>query len=158
MKDLLKSWPVLASLAVGVLFIFLGMALLENVGELRDRTEQRVAVVENAQVRFTSLAGREYLVPLQDSCKRAEPPPKRGCIARYVTGDEVLVWYDSSNPTHMWKGSTPGGGTATAFLYAGIILVTFTFVTAYMLLVLPSIKSASARLQEIVNRQSRPRL
>jgi hypothetical protein len=155
-KYVLKSWTSLASLAVGVLLIVVGLALLEDVGALRDRTEQRVAVVQGDTVRFTTFAGADYVVPLDDTCKRAEPPPRRGCIERYQMGDEVLVWYDNTDPIHTWKGSTPGGGTATGILYAGIILVTFAFVSLYMLFVLPPIKAASARLQEIVGR-ARPR-
>jgi len=73
-----------------------------------------------------------------------------------VDGDEVLVWYDNADPTHMWKGSTPGGGIATSVLYGGIILVTFALVTLYVVFVLPRIKQGSARLQEIVGRSLRP--
>jgi hypothetical protein len=151
-----KSWTGFAGLVVGVLLISIGRDLLEDVGILRDRTERRVAVIQGEDVHFTTLGGVDYVVPLDNTCKRAEPPPKRGCIEHYADGDEVLVWYDNADPTHMWKGSTPGGGIATSVLYGGIILVTFALVTLYVVFVLPRIKQGSARLQEIVGRSLRP--
>lgn len=156
MKYLPKSWTGFVGLIVGVLLIVVGLGLLEEVGVLRDRTEQRVAVVRGEDLHFTTLAGVDYVVPLENTCKHAEPPPKRGCIDHYADGDEVLVWYDNANPTHMWEGSTPGGGRATSVLYAGIILVTFALVTLYAAFVLPRIKQGSARLQEIIRRAPRP--
>ena len=137
---------------VGALLIFLGLNMLEDIGALSDRTEQRIAVVQGKALVFTTIAGADYVVALPDDCKRAERPPKRGCLERYETDDEVLIWYDRAEPTHTWKGSTPGGGMATAVLYAGIILIVFALVTLYMAFVLPPIKAASARLQEIVRR------
>lgn len=156
MKYVPKSWTGFAGLIAGVLLIFIGLELLEDVGILRDRTEQKVAVVQGEDLHFTTLAGVDYVVPLDNTCKHAEPPPKRGCIERYADGDEVLVWYDNADPTHTWEGSTPGGGIATSVLYAGIILVTIALVTLYMVFVLPPIKEASARLQEIIRRAPRP--
>jgi hypothetical protein len=156
LKYLPKTWTAFAGATVGVLLIFLGLDLLDDVGALRDRTEQRVAVVQGASLEFTTIAGVDYVIPLRNDCKRAEPPPKRGCIELYETGDEVLIWYDRTDPTHTWGGSTPGGGIATSALYAGIILLTFAFVTLYMAFVLPPIKAASARVQEIVKRAPPP--
>jgi hypothetical protein len=155
-KYLPKSWIGFATLIPGVVLIFIGLELLEDVGILRDRTEQRVAVVQGVDIRFTTLAGIEYVVPLNNTCRRAEPTPKRGCLERYVDGDEVLVWYDNADPTHTWEGSTPGGGVATSVMYTGIVLVTFALVTLYAIFVLPYIKQGSARLQEIVRRAPRP--
>jgi hypothetical protein len=156
LKYLPKSWTGFAGMIVGVVLIFLGRDMLDDVGALRDRTEQRVAIVQGETLAFTTIAGVDYVIPLPDECKRGEPPPKRGCIELYETGDEVLIWYDKTEPTHTWEGSTPGGGMATGTLYAGLILVTFALVTLYMAFVLPPIKAASARLQEIVKRAPRP--
>ncbi|MDA0797531.1 MAG: hypothetical protein O2826_11685 [Chloroflexi bacterium] len=156
MKYVPKSWTGFVGLIVGVVLILVGLELLEDVGVLHDRTEQRVAVVLGDDLHFTTLAEVDYVVPLDNTCKHAEPPPKRGCIERYADGDEVLVWYDNADPTHMWEGSTPGGGVATSALYAGIILVTFALVTLYAAFVLPRIKQGSARLQEIIRRAPRP--
>lgn len=146
-------WLSLSLLVVGVAFIVIGMMLLEGVGELRDRTEQTIAVVDSDSFNFTTLAGADYSMPREgNNCKRAEPPPRRGCIETYEIGDEVLVWYDAADPTHTWEGSTPGGGTATGSLYAGIVLVVIALVTLYMKLVLPRIKATGARVNEIVHR------
>ena len=67
-----------------------------------------------------------------------------------------MIWFDETDPTHTWKGSTPGGGIATSALYAGIIMITFALVTLYVTYVLPAIKAASGRLQDIVGRAPRP--
>ena len=45
-----------------------------------------------------------------------------GCLERFENGDEVLVWYDSADPTHTWVGTAPGGGGAAFVLYLGIVL------------------------------------
>jgi hypothetical protein len=156
LRYLPKSWTGFVGIALGVLLIFLGLAMLDDVGLLRDRTEQRVAVIQDGTFNFTTIAGVDYVLPLDDDCKRAEPPPKRGCIERYQIGDEVLIWYDSAEPTHTWKGSTPGGGIATGVLYSGIILIVFAVVTLYVAYVLPPIKAATARMKEIVGRAPRP--
>ena len=140
-------------LLAGGLLVVTGLMLLERVGELRDRTEQTIAVIEADAINFTTRAGVEYSLPLEgNNCKRAEPPPRRGCIETYQVGDEVLVWYDSADPSRTWEGSTPGGGIATGSLYAGIVLLVIAFVTLYMALVHPRIKAASVRVNEIVHR------
>ena len=153
MKYLRKSWVSYITLVAGALLLVTGLSLLEGVGELRDRTEQTIAIVEADAINFTTRAGIDYALPLEgNNCKRAEPPPRRGCIETYQVGDEVLVWYDSADPSHTWEGSTPGGGIATSALYAGIVLLVFAFVSLYMALIHPRIKAASVRVNEIMHR------
>jgi hypothetical protein len=153
---ILKSLGGFPALILGIALIILGMVLLEGVGELRDRTEQTVATVEAGELRFTTLAGVDYAFGLPDTCKRAEPPPRRGCLERYLDGDEVLVWYDNAQPTYTWEGSTPGGGRATGSLYAGIVLVVWAVVTMYVTYVLPQLRVATARVRDIARRGPRP--
>lgn len=156
MKPVVTSLSGVPSLVLGVVLILVGWLLLDNVGDLNDRTERTIATVDAGSIVFTTQAGVSYTLPLPDTCKRAERPPRRGCIERYQTGDQVLVWYDAADPTHTWKGSTPGGGLATGALYAGIVLVVLGLVTLYAGYVLPPLRVAGARMKKIVGRGARP--
>ena len=144
-------------LLAGLGLLTSGMILIEKVGGLSDRTERVIALIEEEAINFTTLSGIEYKLPLGDNnCKRAEPPPRRGCLELYEEGDEVLVWYDAANPSHTWEGSTPGGGLATGFLYGGIVLVVIALVTFYMVLLQPRVKAAGTRANELMRRSPRP--
>jgi hypothetical protein len=155
-KSVLKSLGGFPSLILGILLILLGLVLLSTVGDLNERTEQVVATVGAGTLQFTTLAGVDYELELTDTCKRAEPPPRRGCIEHYAPGDEVLVWYDSADPTHTWEGSTPGGGRATGALYAGIVLVVLAVVTLYVAHALPVLRVATRRVRDMAGRGPRP--
>jgi len=155
LRPMVTSLSGLPSLVLGIVLILVGWLLLDGVGELSDRTEREIATVAAGNMLFTTLAGVDYVLPLPDTCKRSEPPPRRGCLKRYETGDEVLVWYDAADPTHTWEGSTPGGGLATIALYGGIVLVVLAFVTLYVGYVLPPLRIAGARMKGIAGRGSR---
>lgn len=116
---------VLAGLAVAVLSVVVGLILLQQVGELADRTERATAVYENATLTFTTLAGETLTIPQADDCKQYARPPSRECRQRYANGDEVVISFDSAEPTRTWKGPTPGGQLATGLLWGGVALGIF---------------------------------
>ncbi len=108
---------------IGIVLIIVGEATLSGIGDIADRTSRAVALVEQDTLRFTTDDDVEVVVPLLSDCKRSAGTG-RGCIERFETGDEVLVWYDSADPQRVWQGTTPGGGMATLVLYSGVVLVT----------------------------------
>ncbi len=116
---------VLAGLAIAVAAVLVGLIRLEQVGELADRTERTVAVYENAMLTYSTDAGGTVTIPQPDDCKSYSPPPSRECRSRYENGDEVVISFDSADPTRTWKGPTPGGQLATALLWGGIALGIF---------------------------------
>lgn len=116
---------VLAGLVVAVLAMTVGVIRLEQVGELADRTERAVAVYENATLTYTTKAGETISIPQADDCKQYARPPSRECRLRYADGDEVVISFDATEPTRIWKGPTPGGQLATGLLWGGIALGIF---------------------------------
>ena len=124
MVRLTLRW-VLAGLAVAVLSVTVGLIRLEQVGELADRTERAVAVYEDATLTYRTQAGETIIISQTDDCKQYSRPPSRECRQRYVNGDEVVISFDSANPTRTWKGPTPGGQLAAGLLWGGIALGIF---------------------------------
>ncbi len=116
---------VLAGLVIAVLAVAVGVIRLEQVGELASRAERTVAVYENATLTYTTRAGEAITITQTDDCKNYSPPPSRECRSRYENGDEVVLAFDSAEPTRTWKGPTPGGQMATALLWGGIALGIF---------------------------------
>ncbi len=116
---------VLAGLAIAVLAVIIGLIRLEQVGELADRTERTVAVYENATLTYSTEAGETFTISQIDDCKQYSRPPSRECRLRYVNGDEVVISFDSADPTRTWKGPTPGGVLATGLLWGGVALGIF---------------------------------
>lgn len=113
---------VLAGLTLAVLAAVVGLIRLDQVGELAERTERAVAVYENATLTYTTQAGETITVPQTDDCKQYSRPPSRECRQRYANGDEVVISFDSADPSRIWKGPTPGGQLATGLLWGGIAL------------------------------------
>lgn len=124
MMRLTFRW-LLAGLVIAILAVVVGLVRLEQVGELAGRTERSIAVYENAVLTFTTDAGETITIPQADDCKRYAPPPSRQCQHRYADGDEVVITFDSSDPTHTWRGPTPGGQLAAGLLWGGIALGIF---------------------------------
>ena len=119
------SYPLFA-IALGAVLVAAGAVWLSNVGALSDRTELATALMSpEGTLRFTTTSAEQITVALGDNCKRRTgAPPGRRCVEYLQPGDEVLLRYDTSDPTHVWRGSTPSGGSAAALLYAGISLIT----------------------------------
>lgn len=143
---------LLAGLVVAALAVTVGLIRLEEVGELADRTERAVAVYENATLTYTTDAGETIKISHTDDCKRYSPSPPRNCELRYENGDEVIVTFDSSDPTRTWKGPTPGGQMAAALLWGGIALGIF----ALLWLWFTSPLYRRLRRPEIASEQSSP--
>ena len=90
-------------LVVAAIAIFAGWVLLGGVGELADRTEQAVAVYEDSRLTYTTQAGQAVTIPAWTECKNFSRLTDE-CIGYYANGDEVLVTFDSAEP------SRPRGG------------------------------------------------
>ena len=116
---------VLAGLVIAVLAVAVGLIRLGEVGELAGRTERATAAYENAALTYTTQAGETITILQADDCKRYASPPSRECELHYENGDEVIVTFDSADPTRTWKGPTPGGQMAAALLWGGIALGIF---------------------------------
>lgn len=116
---------LLAGFVIAVLAVTVGLIRLEQVGELASRTERTVAVYESATLTYTTDAGETITIPQTSDCKRWSSPPSRDCELRYVDGDEVIVTFDSAEPSRTWKGPTPGGQLAAGLLWGGIALGIF---------------------------------
>ncbi|MDE2837873.1 MAG: hypothetical protein OXL97_10280 [Chloroflexota bacterium] len=116
---------VLAGLAIAVLAVVVGLIRLDQVGELADRTDRAVAVYENATLTYATRAGETITIAQTDDCKQYARPPSRDCRQRYADGDEVVISFDSADPTRTWKGPTPGGQLATGLLWGGMALGIF---------------------------------
>ena len=110
----------LAALAVGLVAALVGWVWLGEVGELKLRTERSVATYEDGMLIYTTLAGTEASIPVWDECKNLGPRPANECIAYYENGDEVVITYDSAEPTNAWRGPTPNGVPATGLFWGGI--------------------------------------
>ena len=126
----IRSSHAVIAITLGLLLSIAGAASLSRVGELADRTTQAIATVDATTLIFSTLKGKDFTVPLVNDCKRA-PLAGRGCIERFRSGDEVLIWYDIADPKHVWQGSTPGGGSAILLLYGGLTMATFGVVTLW---------------------------
>ena len=135
-----KIRDAMIALVVGVGLIVYSLIALRPVDALRARTEQRVATVQDSQLYFTTISGQDIAVPLIAECKRRDPAG-HGCIEPYQNGDQVLITYDSANPTHVWNGATPGGGWLIVALLVGVGLVTTSLLLFYFLLVMPKAKA-----------------
>jgi hypothetical protein len=125
------------AIIIGAALTVVGGFIITEIGELSDRTQQAVAVVEGDTARFVTIDGADVVILMGDRCKRRVPAPGRGCAVPFKVGDEFLLRYDEADPRHVWSGATPGGGRATGMLYAGISLITVGLVTLLVLLKVP---------------------
>ena len=116
---------VLAGLVIAVLAVTAGLVRLEQVGELAGRAERAVAVYENATLTYATQAGQTITISQPDDCKQYAPPPSRQCRLRYANGDEVVLTFDSAEPSRTWRGPTPGGQLAAGLFWGGIALGIF---------------------------------
>ena len=115
----------LAVLLLSGVAIFAGWAMLGRVNELADRAERAVATYRDGTLTYTTLAGESVTIVEDDQCKRRSPSPPRECIAFFANGDEVVVTFDSADPSRMWYGPTPGGDVAIALFWGGIAVGIF---------------------------------
>ena len=115
----------LAALALAVAAMLVGWALLGEVSELSERTEQAIAIYEDGALTYAAASGATATIPQDDSCKRYTKPPERRCLAYFENGDEVMVTFDSADPTRTWSGPTPGGVLATGLFWGGIAVGIF---------------------------------
>lgn len=115
----------LAGLVVAALMIWVGWLLLNQVGDLANRTERTLAVYEDGLLTYETASGDTVTIPKDDSCKHYSEAPSRRCLARFANGDEVLVTFDSADPTRTWRGPTPGGFLATGLFWGGIAVGIF---------------------------------
>ena len=115
----------LAAFAVGLVAALVGWVWLGEVGELKLRTERSVATYQDGMLIYTTLAGTEASIPVWNECKNLGPRPANECIAYYENGDEVVITYDSAEPTNAWRGPTPNGVPATGLFWGGIALGIF---------------------------------
>ena len=110
-----------AGLVVAAIVIFAGWAWLGVVTELADRAERSMAVYEDSRLTYTTQAGQMVTIPAWTECKyysrRADE-----CVTYYADGDEVVVTFDSAEPSRTWRGPTPGGQAAAALFWSGIAL------------------------------------
>ncbi len=113
------------ALTVAVCFMLLGTLLLNNVGNLAERTESSMATYEDGKLTFEAKDVRNVVVAREDPCKRRGPRPANKCLLFFENGDDVVVTYDSENPSRTWLGPTPGGLTAVTILWSGIALAIF---------------------------------
>ena len=115
-----------AGLAVSVAAVLAGWVLLGQVNEIANRTEQAIAIYEDETLTYATGTGALFTVPQEESCKRYGKSPSRECLAFFENGDEVVVTFDSADPTRTWKGPTPGGLTAAGLFWGGIALGIFS--------------------------------
>ena len=135
------------AVVLGTALLVVGRAWINDVGELHDRSERVIGTVKDGSLEFTTVSGRSIVVVLEDDCKFGEPPPGRGCLERFENGDEVLVWYDSADPTHTWVGTAPGGGGAAFVLYLGIVLTLIGSMYLWFIFVHPPLARWIARMK-----------
>ncbi len=115
----------LAGLVVAAGAILWGWALLGEVGALADRAERAVAVYEDSRLTYRTQAGETVTIAAWTECKNFSRMTDR-CVGYYANGDEVVVTFDSAEPTRTWRGPTPGGRTATGLFWGGIALGVFS--------------------------------
>ena len=121
-KATLAALAVLAA-AVGASLV--GWALFGPVGELSSRTERAIATFNDGALAYTTRAGEAVSIVPEDDCKLRSASPPRRCRAYFENGDEVMVTFDSANPTRTWSGPTPGGVLATSLFWGGIAVGIF---------------------------------
>ena len=118
-----------AGLLVAALAIAAGWIWIARVEAVADRSAQAMAVYEDGTLAFATDAGELARVPQADRCKFYEKPPSRACVAFYANGDEVLISYDSADPTRTWFGATPPGGyEPTLLLWGGVSIGVFSLI------------------------------
>jgi hypothetical protein len=112
-------------LVVGAIILAIGINVASEANALFARTQSAVATVDlvDRQLHFTTWGGQQVSAPLITDCKESQRPPRTGCIARFEQGDQVLISYDAEEPSHVWVGNTPGGGTATLLLAVGVAML-----------------------------------
>ena len=115
----------LAALLAAVLAGAAGFVWLERVSELADRKEDAIALYMDGTLTYTTVAGQTVTIPQEDSCKLYTKPPESECLAHYANGDEVVVTFDSAEPSRTWRGPTPGGQLAAGLFWGGIALGIF---------------------------------
>lgn len=114
-----------AGLVVAAIAVFAGWVLLGGVGELAERTEQAIAVYEDSRLTYTTQAGQTVTIPAWTECKNFSRLTDE-CVGYYANGDEVLVTFDSAEPSRTWRGPTPGGQLAAGLFWGGIALGIFS--------------------------------
>ena len=117
---------MLLALVLGVALVVGGTVWLSRVGALSDRSDLAVAVLSDENfLEFATHDGAQVAVVMGENCKRMVGSfAGRRCVEFLQPGDEVLLRYDTENPTHIWTGLTPGGGLATVLIYVGISIIT----------------------------------
>lgn len=115
----------LAVLLLSGAAVFAGWAMLGRVGELAERTERAVATYRDGTLTYTTLAGEDVTIVPDSECKHRSPVAHRDCIAFFENGDEVVVTFDSADPSRTWRGPTPGGDAAAALFWGGIAVGIF---------------------------------
>ena len=110
-----------AGLVVAAIVIFAGWAWLGVVAELADRAERALAVYEDSRLTYTTQAGQTVTIPAWTECKYFSRRSDE-CVTYYANGDEVVVTFDSAEPSRTWRGPTPGGQAAAVVFWSGITL------------------------------------
>lgn len=119
-----------AGLVVAAIVIFAGWAWLGVVTELAERSERSMAVYEDSRLTYTTQAGHTVTIPAWTECKNYSRRTDE-CIGYYQDGDEVLVTFDSAEPSRTWRGPTPGGQAAAALFWSGIALGVVAFLSLW---------------------------
>jgi hypothetical protein len=135
----LRPRYAILAIVIGTMLAVIGWFMLSEVRELTDHAEHTIASVQGDTATFTTNAGSEVVISMEGRCKNFDRRPGGGCAREFAVGDEFLLNYDTTEPTHFWTGATPGGGKATGTLYSGIVLVAVGLITLLLLIRMPTL-------------------